>query len=185
VWENFYLITGPSAAVLIGLQFVVIALVADVGAGTTVSISAFGTPIILHFCTVFLVAGVLMAPWATYTGPALIIGLCGVAGVTYMMLAVRRARRQSTYHPVLEDWVWYTGVPLAAYVALIVGAIVLAGHARAALFVVGAAVLVLLFLGIRNAWDTVVYIAVSRREGDAGTVGEQTDAASASSEGSR
>ncbi|HEX5435867.1 MAG TPA: hypothetical protein VFW98_01820, partial [Gemmatimonadaceae bacterium] len=51
-WENFYLITGPSAAALTGLQFVVMALVADREAGSSLSVSAFGTPTILHFCMV-------------------------------------------------------------------------------------------------------------------------------------
>jgi hypothetical protein len=36
------------------------------------------------------------------------------------------------------------------------------------MFIVGAVVLLLLFLGIRNAWDTVVYIAILARERAAG-----------------
>ena len=163
-WENFYLITGPSAAALTGLQFVVIALVAEIGAGSALSVSAFGTPTILHFCTVLLVAGILTAPWATLTGPGFLIAASGVAGVVYMVRAIGRARSQSTYTPVLEDWIWYVAVPVAAYLALIVGAALLPGHATLAMFIVGAVVLLLLFLGIRNAWDTVVYIATAARE---------------------
>jgi len=184
-WENFYLITGPSAAVLIGLQFVVIALVSDVGAGSTVSISAFGTPTILHFCTVFLLAAVLVAPWATFTAPAIAMAACGFAGVVYMAVAVKRARHQGVYKPVFEDWIWYTMVPLVAYAALVVDAVLLPHHARAALFILGAVVMLLLFLGIRNAWDTVVYIAIGQRERRAGEVVEEANAATASREGSR
>jgi hypothetical protein len=33
------------------------------------------------------------------------------------------------------------------------------------LFAVGAAVLSLVLIGIHNSWDTVTYLAVSRREG--------------------
>ncbi|MGH7624578.1 MAG: hypothetical protein ACREOJ_04565 [Gemmatimonadaceae bacterium] len=183
-WENFYLITGPSAAALTGLQFVVIALVAEAGMGSSLSVSAFGTPTILHFCSVLLLAGILTAPWATLTGPALAIGACGVAGAVYMVRAVERSRRQGNYKPVLEDWIWYAGVPLAAYIALIVGAGILPGHASAALFIVGTVALLLLFLGIRNAWDTVVYIAVVERERAALPAAEQTAAAAVSPESS-
>jgi len=171
-WENFYLITGPSAAALTGLQFVVIALVAEIGAGSALSVSAFGTPTILHFCTVLLLAGILTAPWATLTGPAILIAASGVAGVAYMARAIGRAQSQSTYTPVLEDWIWYVAVPVAAYLTLIVGAALLSSHPTPAMFIVGGVVLLLLFLGIRNAWDTVVYIAILSRERAAGTGAE-------------
>ncbi|HEX6964148.1 MAG TPA: hypothetical protein VF166_00025 [Gemmatimonadaceae bacterium] len=184
-WETFYLITGPSAAVLIGLQFVVIALLPDTGRGgnaSAVSVSAFGTPTILHFCTVFLLAGILVAPWSSSTGPAIAIGVAGAIGVVYMVLAMTRSRRQSSYTPVLEDWIWYSIVPLVAYIALIVAAFVMPGDAEATLFIVGAVVLLLLFLGIRNAWDTVVYLAVEQGERRAGTGDGETDAAPTSAE---
>ena len=54
-WESFYVIVGSSAAALTGLQFVVMALVAEsrqqASSGT---ISAFGTPTIVHFCAALL-----------------------------------------------------------------------------------------------------------------------------------
>jgi hypothetical protein len=40
--------------------------------------------------------------------------------------------------------------------------VALARHASAALFVIGATALLLLFIGIHNAWDTVTYVAVER-----------------------
>jgi hypothetical protein len=44
-------------------------------------------------------------------------------------------------------------------------AYVVHSHARPALFVVGAATLLLLFVGIHNAWDTVTYhVFVKKRE---------------------
>src|SRR5436309_14142322 len=65
-WENFYVIIGSSAAALIGLQFVVIALVADSRTqSTSREIAAFGTPTILHFSAVLLLAAILSAPWQT------------------------------------------------------------------------------------------------------------------------
>ncbi len=63
------------------------------------------------------------------------------------------------YQPVLEDWLWHTVFPLVSYTALLVAAIVLPGHPAPALFVIAAGTVLLLFIGIHNAWDNVIYIA--------------------------
>ncbi len=73
---------------------------------------------------------------------------------------LRRARRQTGYKPVLEDWIWHTALPITAYAALLIAALGLGRAPVPALFVVGAISLLLLFIGIHNAWDTVTYIAV-------------------------
>jgi hypothetical protein len=61
--------------------------------------------------------------------------------------------------------VWYTALPLLAYVALLASGLLLARHPAVCMFVIAATALLLLFIGIHNAWDTVTYIAVkhSRR----------------------
>ena len=50
-WENFYVIVGSSAGALIGLQFVVITLIADMPAvrGDAQASAAFATPSVVHF----------------------------------------------------------------------------------------------------------------------------------------
>lgn len=56
-WESFYIIiiAGSVAGALIGLQFVVIALIAESRSRPTPpEIAAFGTPTILHFCAALL-----------------------------------------------------------------------------------------------------------------------------------
>jgi len=50
-----------------------------------------------------------------------------------------------------------------------VAAVLLRRDPAACLFVIGAAALLLLFIGIHNAWDTVTYLTVDlRRKGAAG-----------------
>ena len=67
-WESYYVIVGTSAAALTGLQFVVMALVADTpGLGSADSVDAFGTPTIVHFSISLFVAALLSAPWASLT----------------------------------------------------------------------------------------------------------------------
>ena len=78
-----------------------------------------------------------------------------------MSVVVRRIRRLDIYVPVVEDWVWRGILPLVAYGALVVAApLLVAGRATLALFGVGAALVLLLFIGIHNAWDEVTYIAI-------------------------
>jgi hypothetical protein len=78
----------------------------------------------------------------------------------YVVIVLRRARRQTDYQPVLEDWLWHTVFPLVSYTALLVAALLLPGHPEPALFVIAAGTVLLLFIGIHNAWDNVTYIAI-------------------------
>jgi hypothetical protein len=161
-WESFYVIIGSSAAALIGLQFVVIALLAETRKRSTArEIDAFATPTILHFGAALLVSSILSAPWPSLSGTSLALGTCGCIGVGYVGVVIRRARR-TNYQLVLEDWVWHMALPLIAYAALVAAALVLRRHVPGSLFIIGGTALLLLFIGIHNAWDTVTYIALDQ-----------------------
>jgi hypothetical protein len=162
-WEAFYLIIGTSAAALTGLQFVVIVLGADLGTlGGMPAIRAFGTPTIVHFCAVLLTSALVTAPWHNLSHAALSLGACGLVGVAYMAMVVRQARRQTSYVPVLEDWLWHGVLPLVSYATLLAAAMLFPQRPVLALFVIGATSILLLFIGIHNAWDAVTYIARER-----------------------
>ena len=158
-WENFYVIVGSSAGALIGLQFVVITLIADMPLlrNQAQAGAAFATPTIVHFSAVLLLSGMLSAPWHGVTSPAVLWGLLGVTGIVYEIIVTRRMRVQTLYTPELEDWLFHTLLPFAAYVLLAVSAYAARFHAHQALFGVAAAALLLLFIGIHNAWDAVTY----------------------------
>lgn len=164
-WESFYVIVGSSAAALTGLQFVVIVLGAEMNTlGGAPVTRAFGTPTIVHFCAVLLISAILSAPWQALSSAGLALAACGVAGVGYVVTVVRHARRQTDYVPVFEDWLWHGVLPLMAYAALLVAAVVLQRHHAQSLFGIGATAILLLFVGIHNAWDAVTYIALDRRQ---------------------
>jgi len=165
-WESFYVIVGSSAAALTGLMFVVITLIADLEAQRSGgALAAFGTPTVVHFCAALIVSATLSAPWHSLTMVAAALAVCGVWGVGYTLIVVRRARRQSTYQPVFEDWLWHTVLPLAAYAALLIAAIDVPRSAERSLFVIAGAVLSLVLIGIHNSWDTVTYLALSQHDG--------------------
>lgn len=161
-WQNFYTIIGTAAATLTGLMFVVIALSAGVRVRVSPArgtLGAFTTPNVVHLGAALLVAALLSAPWQALWPAGLLLGLAGLGGATYVIIVIRRARRQTDYEPVLEDWLWHTILPLVSYTALVVAALLLPGHPAPALFVIAAAMVLLLFIGIHNAWDNVTYIA--------------------------
>jgi len=158
-WENFYVIVGSSAGALIGLQFVVMALVASMPSapGAAQASGAFATPTVVHFATVLLLSAVLCAPWHEITTPAALWGLLGLCGFAYSLFVARRMRVQTAYQPVFEDWLCHALLPLAAHATLAIAAFAIRNHVGVALFGVGASALLLLFIGIHNAWDTVTY----------------------------
>jgi hypothetical protein len=163
-WESFYVIVGSSAGALIGLQFVVLTLITEAGMlrGSGETLSAFGSPNVVHFCAALLVSAIFSAPWHGLGPPGVAIAVAGVCGFAYSVAVLRRALRQRDYKPVLEDWIWHAALPLLAYAALVHAGIRLPGVSADALYIVGGSALLLVFIGIHNAWDTVMYVTIER-----------------------
>jgi hypothetical protein len=160
-WDSFYIIAGSVAGALTGLQFVVIALIADSKRrATTPEIAAFGTPTVLHFCAALLLSALMTVPWASLAGIQWALGACGIAGVLYVVLVIRRARGQHRYRPQMEDWIWHAALPLVAYLILAAAATILTSRPEPALCLTAAVTLGLAFIGIHNSWDTITYIAI-------------------------
>jgi hypothetical protein len=164
-WETFFFLVGSSSAALTGLMFVVITLAADSTLPRTPdTVNAFATPNIIHFVAVFFLSAVLTAPWQRLRDPAHVVGAGAIAGVIYVLIVLRRMLRQTGYKPVLEDWVWHLFLPMAAYAMLFVGAAGLSHDQSWAFFLIAAVMLLLLAIGIHNAWDTVTYMVMIRNE---------------------
>ena len=163
-WESFYVIVGSSAGALTGLQFVVLTLITEAGMlrGGGEALAAFGSPNVVHFCAALLVSALFSVPWHGLAAPGIAALLCGAGGLVYSIAVLRRAMRQRDYKPVLEDWIWHAALPILAYGALILAGILLAWAADDALYIAGGASLLLVFIGIHNAWDTVIYVTLER-----------------------
>jgi hypothetical protein len=161
-WGNFYVIVGSSAGALTGLQFVVMTLIAqtEFARGRGESVSAFGSPNVVHFCAVLLVASVLSVPWSAMRPAGLAVAGCGMLGSIYSVVVVRRAHRQREYRPVFEDWLWHTILPMLAYAVLLGAGAAVEWSPESTLLAIAAAALLLVFIGIHNAWDTVTYVTM-------------------------
>jgi hypothetical protein len=167
-WENFYVIVGSAGAALTGLQFVVIALMTELRKKrSSAQIDAFATPSIVHFCAVLLLSSILSAPWRAMSSAAIAVGIAGGAGVAYTTLVMHRVTHQTGYKLVFEDWLFHTGLPFLAYAAVLAASLTLVSSTVDAEFGLASASLLLLFIGIHNAWDTVTYMATAPSDGDA------------------
>jgi hypothetical protein len=162
-WTNFYVIVGSSAGALTGLQFVVMALVSQARAtGSMAEVRAFGSPTVVNFCAVLFISAAVAAPWHAVGSLALNLIACGAAGTFYILNALRHARR-AKYQPDLGDWCWFIVLPLSSYLAVLLIGLLLPSHPKPLLFLLAGVALVLLYAGIHNAWDTVTYITVNRK----------------------
>lgn len=156
-WENFFLMAGGAAAVLIGLIFVVISLMHDrprdsVLAGSRLYMGpiVLGVSFVLALSAAALVPGIRPAQFAAITA---VIALWGLARAVVSTIGIGRLKE--------VHWtdVWFYGAyPVAIYLAL--GIVALAfwqgwGWARDAL---AAAVTLGLLLAIRNEWDLITWI---------------------------
>ena len=158
-WQTFYEIVGSSAGALIGLQFVVMALVTSSPAPLPSGEGgeAFATPTIVHFGVVLLLAGIMTAPWHGLRPVAMLWALLGVSGVAYVLRVALSMRKQTAYQPEFEDWLFHAALPLAGYCVILASACLASFAERAALFGIAGSTMALLLIGIHNAWDSAAY----------------------------
>ena len=157
-WDSFYVIVGTSAGALIGLQFVVMTLIAERPPQRAAEAgAAFATPTIINFSVTLFLTAMLRAPWYDITPVIILLGLTGLCGIIYFILVGRKMKIQTSYRPVFVDWFFRIFLPMTAYLVLMLSAFTAGLYLRETLFGIAASALLLLFTGINNAWDNVAY----------------------------
>ena len=166
-WEGFYVIVGTSAAALTGLMFVVIAIVADAGprAATPRGIATFLTPTIVHFCMALLISADSQRALAETPGSADHPG----AGRNRRLhlhagSSASRVRRDRTTPRCSKTGSGTSCCRLFAYALTLGASLWLESMTPLALLLVGGASVLLLLIGIHNAWDTVEYLILQRMQ---------------------
>jgi len=163
-WDVYYTVTGTSASALTGLTFVIITLMRDSERRTTSDgVTAFSTPTVVHFTAALMLSGFLIAPWPLLLWPATFLALVGAIGVSYQCRIMFIALRFTMYEPDVEDWIWYTILPMIAYAVVLAGAVGLAYAPAPAAYAPAFGVALLLLIGIHNSWDVVTYITLKDR----------------------
>jgi len=163
-WHDFYILVGTAGATLVALLFVAVSLgTGYLTAERAEATRTFFSPVVMHFAVVFFLACIALVPghrpwfFAGLIGVSGLVGLC-VAGYT----AVKFLRRYRT--PYVSDHFAYMLLPGAAYCALLAAAVLAWRGNDNALDVLGGALLLLLLVNIRNAWDLM--LSMVRRHAD-------------------
>jgi hypothetical protein len=162
-WDNFYVITGGAAGGLTGLTFVVITLAADAHRVAPVGVKAFVSPTIVHFGAVLALAAYVTMPRHTAVSLSLGLGVVGLAGLIYIAtIAAAIHRMKGDYIPVLEDWIWNVILPALCFSVLLSTAFLFSTRPKQCPYGVAAAIMLLMIVGIHNAWDIAVWNSVNR-----------------------
>jgi hypothetical protein len=166
-WDNFYVILGSASAGLIGLTFVVIALLSDARRTNPAGMQGYITPTIVHFGTVLAVAAYMSVPRQTILSLSAGLAIVGVGTLVYTAEIANNVRRFATqYEPVVEDWVWHVILPTIDYATLLAAAFLIWYRLQLALYCAAAALTFLLFIGIHNAFDVAVSVTVQKQKDD-------------------
>jgi hypothetical protein len=166
-WTNFYYLVGSASASLIGLMFVVITLVAGRQSPSAHrGIGLYSTPTLVNFASVFAISAVTLVPRITVHEAGVVYGCLAAIGLA---CALRSAwgilRAPPGYEPPhWSDWWLYGFAPLAFYLALVLTSIGVWLEQPWSARAMAGLLLALVLLGIRNAWDTITWIA-PRRDG--------------------
>jgi hypothetical protein len=164
-WDNFYVIAGGAAGGLTGLTFVVITLAADAHRVAPVGVKCFVTPTIVHFGAVLALAAYLTMPRQTLLTLSLGLGAVGFAGLVYIAnIATGIHRMKGDYIPVPEDWIWNVILPALCFAALLTIALLFSTRPKECPYGVAAAIMLLMIVGIHNAWDIAVWNSVNKRD---------------------
>lgn len=162
-WGEFYYLCGSSAAGLTGLMFIAVTFGSRLITKEKLpQAEAFLSPICYHFIQVFFLCCVALAPTA---GPR-ILGLSIAATAAYRLLRIPRnysmikaASRESSSEIETSDWIISLILPGVVYAVLIAAGLAYIFEAAFATSLFAVSLISLLMLGVRGAWDTLLWIA--------------------------
>jgi hypothetical protein len=167
-WHDYFMLTGASAATLMGLVFVAVSLGGNVKRASMRILETFVSPIVLQFGHVLLLAALVVVPthrpWtlALACGGLSLFVLLNVLDVLRGMVAHHRAGLVDR-----NKWVWNFGLPFVAALAAVAASGELFFGATWALDVLAASSAMFVAIGVRNTWRLVMWI-LEHRVPDAG-----------------
>jgi hypothetical protein len=163
-WHEFYTVLGTAAAALVALLFVA----ASIGAGYLSAdrrgpTRTFTSPILFHYTYVLFVSLIALVPVNTAASLAATVGISAAAALAYATVIMVRVLRSNVTD--IDDRFGYGAGPLAAYAATLAGAVFIFADSRVGPPLLAGAMIVLLLVNIRNAWDLTVFFAQRRSDG--------------------
>jgi hypothetical protein len=165
-WHDFYILLGTASAALVALLFVAVSIGASfLTPERSVATRTFMSPVVFHFSTLLLISLIAMVPSHTALSLAIGITLVAVAGLAYTTVVLVGLARASVSD--IADRFGYGIFPMASYLAMLAAAGLVISRATLAADILAAALLLLLAINIRNAWDLM--LAFARQVASKGT----------------
>ncbi len=161
-WHEFYALLGTAAAALVALLFVA----ATIGAGYLSTERAgptrtFTSPIVFHYTYVLFLSLVALIPANTATALAIIVGVSAAVALVYSSFILVRVMRSNAID--MDDRLGYGAGPLAAYAAALAASFFILARSNVGPPLLAGALILLLLVNIRNAWDLTVFFAQRRK----------------------
>src|SRR5215472_100253 len=157
-WHDFYMLLGTASAALVALLFVAVSIGASfLTPERSTATRTFMSPVVFHFSTLLLISLAALVPSHTALSLAVGIVLVAVAGLGYTTVVLVGLARASVTD--VADRFGYGILPLAAYLAMLAAAGLVISPAALGGYVLAVAVLLLLAINIRNAWDLMLAFA--------------------------
>ncbi len=161
-WHEFYLLVGTSAAALTGLMFVVISISPEtIAERPKAGARAFVTPTMVFFTTALAVSALMLVPHIAPAALALLLALTGAGGLAYLVW-VRGHHYWREQKLDAEDWVFFIGLPFLSYVLFLAAAVAIWRDSVLGAPTLAFVTVLLLVIGIHNAWDLVIWLAQKR-----------------------
>jgi hypothetical protein len=123
-----------------------------------VALQAFISPTVVNFAAVLFVCIGVMIPSQTWLSLGVLLAGGGIAGLVYagrvwVQMVVRRR-----FNVDIIDRIFYASVPLVGYLLVLAAGILLLLRMQWSAEVTAAALVVLMFAAIRNAWDMTTWV---------------------------
>lgn len=163
-WHEFYILLGTAAAALVALLFVA----ASIGAGYLSAARGspthtYTSPIVFHYTYVLFLSLVSLMPINTDWSLAATIGISAAIAFGYSCFIFIRVMRGTAVD--LDDRLSYGASPMVAYAAAVAAALFIVTHSIVGPPLLAGALILLLLVNIRNAWDLTIFFA-GRRSSD-------------------
>ena len=159
-WRDFYVMIGTAAGAIVGATFIVATLASEVEQ-RSVGMRGFITPIAVYQGSVLVGSAILMVPTLTPGAFVILLGSGGIAGAIYGVIVATRIWRLRLD---LDDRIFYVFLPILSYLAISASALMVLRNGLPSLEMLAAALVILLVIGMRNAWDMATFMIMRNRE---------------------
>jgi len=157
-WHDFYILLGTASAALVALLFVAVSVGASlISPDRSTATSTFMSPVVFHYSSILLLSLIALIPGHTPAPLAIGIAAVAVAGLAYTTIVLVGLAHASITDTA--DRFGYGVFPLAAYLAMVAAAGLTAAELPLGADVLAGALLLLLVINIRNAWDLLLAFA--------------------------